>query len=84
MVANLSSHKAGIEPIICSIFDTVTYLQGWDERWKEFSDWAKRGQDNINALHKLVDEDTYAFQQIQSSFGLPRGSPEEIAKRYFN
>ncbi|MEP6466811.1 MAG: glutamate formimidoyltransferase, partial [Parafilimonas sp.] len=50
---------------------------GWDERWKEFSDWADKGQYYKNELLKLVDADTKAFNQIMSAFGLSKSTEEE-------
>lgn len=54
---------------------------GWDDRWEEFSDWAEKGQGILKALVGLVDEDTAAFGRIMAAFGMPKGSPEEIAAR---
>ncbi|HVA98415.1 MAG TPA: glutamate formimidoyltransferase [Bacteroidia bacterium] len=54
-----------------------SHKPGWDERWKEFSDWAERGQFYKNELVKLVDEDTNAFNKIMSAFALPKASEEE-------
>ncbi|MHC1704112.1 MAG: glutamate formimidoyltransferase [Tenuifilaceae bacterium] len=54
---------------------------GWDERWKEFSDWAEKGKSYMDQLIKLVDEDTIAFNRIMDAFGLPKGSDEEKAAR---
>jgi glutamate formiminotransferase/formiminotetrahydrofolate cyclodeaminase len=57
------------------------HKRGWDERWKEFSDWAEKGKDIQNKLLELVDEDTEAFNRILSAFGLPKKSDEEIKFR---
>ena len=54
-----------------------SHKQGWDERWKEFSDWADKGQYYKNELLKLVDADTKAFDQIMSAFGLSKSTEEE-------
>lgn len=54
---------------------------GWDERWKEFSDWADKGKFYMDQLINLVDEDTNAFNKIMDAFGLPKGSDEEKAAR---
>ena len=54
-----------------------SHKQGWDERWKEFSDWADKGQYYKNELLKLVDADTKAFNQIMSAFGLSKSTEEE-------
>ena len=54
-----------------------SHKPGWDERWKEFSDWADKGQYYKNELLKLVDADTKAFNQIMSAFGLSKSTEEE-------
>ncbi|MDE6494522.1 MAG: glutamate formimidoyltransferase [Bacteroidales bacterium] len=54
---------------------------GWDERWKEFSDWAEKGQELKDELLHLVDEDTAAFNKIMDAFGLPKKTDEEKAAR---
>ncbi|MCM1531213.1 MAG: glutamate formimidoyltransferase [Bacteroides sp.] len=54
---------------------------GWDERWKEFSDWAEKGQAMKDELLHLVDEDTNAFNKIMDAFGLPKKTDEEKAAR---
>lgn len=54
---------------------------GWDERWKEFSDYAEQGQSVMKELLSLVDEDTAAFNRIMSAFGLPKGTDEEKEAR---
>ena len=50
---------------------------GWDERWKEFSQWADKGQALMTELLQLVDEDTQAFNRIMNAFGLPKKTEEE-------
>ncbi|MBN1199021.1 MAG: glutamate formimidoyltransferase [Bacteroidales bacterium] len=58
-----------------------SHKAGWDDRWKEFSDWADKGQRIKDELLFLVDEDTRAFNRIMDAFGLPKGSDEEKAAR---
>jgi glutamate formiminotransferase/formiminotetrahydrofolate cyclodeaminase len=58
-----------------------SHKAGWDNRWKEFSDWAEKGQQYKNELLFLVDEDTRAFNRIMDAFGLPKGSDEEKKAR---
>ena len=53
------------------------HKRGWDDRWKEFSDWAEKGKDIQNSLLQLVDEDTRAFNRIMDAFSLPKKSDEE-------
>ena len=49
----------------------------WDNRWKEFSDWAVKGQQYKNKLLHLVDEDTNAFNKIIEGFRMPKGTEQE-------
>lgn len=54
---------------------------GWDDRWKEFSDYAERGHALMTKLLALVDEDTAAFNKIMAVFSMPKATPEEKAAR---
>ena len=58
-----------------------SHKKGWDERWKEFSNYAERGQKIKDDLLKLVDEDTRAFNKIMEAFSLPKTSDAEKAAR---
>ncbi len=58
-----------------------SHKRGWDSRWKEFSDWAEKGQTLMNELLSLVDEDTAAFNKIMDVFSMPKGTEEEKAAR---
>lgn len=58
-----------------------SHKRGWDERWKEFSDWAEKGQKYKDELLHLVDEDTNAFNRIMSAFGLSKATDEEKKAR---
>ena len=57
------------------------HKRGWDDRWKEFSIWAEKGQAIMKELVGLVDEDTAAFDRIMAAFGLPKGTEDEKAAR---
>ena len=58
-----------------------SHKPGWDDRWKEFSGWASKGQDILSRLLALTDEDTAAFNMIMSALGMPKGTDEEKAAR---
>lgn len=58
-----------------------SHKRGWDDRWKEFSDWADKGQRYKDTLLRLVDEDTNAFNRIMAAFSLPKGTKEEKSAR---
>jgi glutamate formiminotransferase / formiminotetrahydrofolate cyclodeaminase len=53
------------------------HKKGWDERWREFSDWAEKGKKIQNELLLLVDEDTRAYQRLMDAFSLPKSSDED-------
>lgn len=57
------------------------HKKGWDDRWKEFSAWAKKGQKIKDELLYLVDEDTNAFNKIMEAFSLPKSSEQEVKTR---
>jgi glutamate formiminotransferase/formiminotetrahydrofolate cyclodeaminase len=58
-----------------------SHKAGWDNRWKEFSDWAEKGMALQKELLLLVDEDTVAFNQIMEAYGLPKETETEKAAR---
>jgi len=58
-----------------------SHKRGWDDRWEEFSNWAEQGQELKDALLRLVDEDTQAFNAIIAAFRLPKGTEEEKETR---
>lgn len=54
---------------------------GWDDRWEEFSDFAVQGNELMEKLLHLVDEDTEAFNRIMAVFAMPKGTEAEKAER---
>jgi len=54
-----------------------SHKRGWDEKWKEFSDWAEKGKAIQNSLLQMVDEDTRAFKRIMEAFSLPKKTEDE-------
>ncbi|MFC2132796.1 cyclodeaminase/cyclohydrolase family protein, partial [Bacteroidota bacterium] len=58
-----------------------SHKRGWDNRWKEFSDWAEKGQYYKDELLKMVDEDTRAFNKIMDAFGLSKSTDAEKEAR---
>ena len=57
------------------------HKRGWDDRWKEFSDVAEKGQAVMEELLALIDEDTAAFDRIMDCFSMPKGTDAEKAAR---
>jgi glutamate formiminotransferase/formiminotetrahydrofolate cyclodeaminase len=58
-----------------------SHKRGWDDRWEEFSDWAEKGKTFHDALLRLIDEDTEAFNRVMAAFGLPKESETEKQER---
>jgi glutamate formiminotransferase/formiminotetrahydrofolate cyclodeaminase len=58
-----------------------SHKRGWDDRWKDFSDWAVKGMHYQEKLLFLVDEDTRAFNKIMESFGMSKNTDEEKKAR---
>lgn len=57
------------------------HKRGWDDRWREFSDWADKGQQLVSALTRLIDEDTVAYNSIITAYCLPKATVEEKEAR---
>lgn len=57
------------------------HKRGWDERWKEFSDVACRGQELLGELLDAVDEDTASFDAIMAALKMPKATESEKAER---
>ena len=58
-----------------------SHKRGWDDHWKEFSDWADKGIAIQSELIRLIDEDTDAFNKIMEAFKLPKTNDQEKKKR---
>jgi glutamate formiminotransferase/formiminotetrahydrofolate cyclodeaminase len=78
VAAYMGALGAGLATMVANL---SSHKRGWDERWKEFSDIAEKGQALVTELTALVDEDTAAFDAIMNAFGLPKESAEEKAAR---
>ncbi|MGH7581808.1 MAG: glutamate formimidoyltransferase [Gemmatimonadales bacterium] len=58
-----------------------SHKRGWDDRWKEFSEQADRGQTIKQELVRLVDDDTRAFGAVMAAFALPKATAADKAAR---
>lgn len=58
-----------------------SHKAGWDDRWKEFSDYAEKAMMIQKDLLELVDEDTRAFNRVMDALGMPKGSDHEKVAR---
>ena len=78
VAANMGALGAALSTMVANL---SSHKRGWDDRWKEFSDWAEKGQAVMSELISLIDEDTAAFDRIMAAFSLPKGTEEEKAAR---
>ncbi len=79
---SISAYVAALGASLATMVANLSsHKKGWDNRWKEFSDWADKGQYYKNQLVKLVDADTNAFNKIMNAFAMPKGNDAEKALR---
>lgn len=78
IAAYVGSLSAALATMVANL---SSHKPGWDERWKEFSDVAEKGQALKDELLHLVDEDTNSFNKIMNALGLPKKTDEDKAKR---
>ncbi len=76
--AYMSSLGAALGTMVANL---SSHKAGWDARWEEFSAWADKGQELMNELLYLVDEDTNAFNKIMDVFAMPKATDEEKKAR---
>ncbi len=76
--AYMGSLSAALGTMVANL---SSHKPGWDARWEFFSEWAEKGQDLMNHLLWLVDEDTEAFNRIMAVFSMPKSTDEEKAAR---
>lgn len=75
--ATLGSLGAALATMVANL---SSHKRGWDDRWEEFSEWAERGKAHYDALLRLIDEDTEAFNDLMAAFGLPKTAERERAE----
>ncbi len=79
---SISAYAASLGAALSTMVANLSANKGgWDDRWKEFSDWADKGQHFQAQLLALVDADTAAFNGIMDSYGMPNASDEQKAAR---
>ena len=80
---SIAAYTAALGAALATMVANLSaHKKGWDHRWKEFSDWAEKGQTCKDELMRLVDADTQAFNGIMAAFSLPKGNEQEKAIRH--
>ncbi|MFN4122405.1 MAG: glutamate formimidoyltransferase [Flavobacteriales bacterium] len=79
---SISAYMGALAAALATMVANLSsHKRGWDNRWKEFSDYAGQGQQLKDKLLQIVDEDTRAFNRIMDAFSLPKSTDEEKAQR---
>lgn len=79
---SISAYMGSLAAALATMVANLSaHKAGWDDRWKEFSDYAEQGQAIMTELLALVNEDTAAFNLIMAALGLPKGTDEEKQAR---
>jgi glutamate formiminotransferase/formiminotetrahydrofolate cyclodeaminase len=79
---SISAYMGAVGAALATMVANLSaHKRGWDDRWKEFSEWADQGKAIQERLLQLVDEDTRAFNRIMAAFGLSKKSPGEQQAR---
>lgn len=63
------------------VANLTAHKAAYDDRWEYFSNVAEKGEDIMERLLHLVDEDTDAFNRIMDVFTMPKGTDAEKAAR---
>lgn len=79
---SISAYMGALAAALATMVANLSaHKPGWDDRWKEFSDYAEDGRASVDRLISLVDEDTSAFNAIMAALGLPKVTDAEKAAR---
>ncbi|HLO60631.1 MAG TPA: glutamate formimidoyltransferase [Bacteroidales bacterium] len=76
--ATLGALGASLAAMVANL---SSHKAGWDERWKEFSDYAEKCMAVQHDLLVMVDEDTRAFDGVMKAIGMPKSTDAEKAER---
>lgn len=63
------------------VANLTAHKAAYDDRWEEYSEIAEKGQELMDRLLHLVDEDTAAFNRIMDVFAMPKKTDAEKAAR---
>lgn len=79
---SISAYMGALGAALGTMVANLTAHKGaYDDCWEKYSDAAEKGQDIMERLLHLVDEDTEAFNRIMDVFAMPKGTDAEKAAR---
>ncbi|MDE6271475.1 MAG: glutamate formimidoyltransferase [Muribaculaceae bacterium] len=79
---SISAYMGALAAALGTMVANLTaHKAAFDDRWEEFSDAAEEGQNLMDQLLHLVDEDTAAFNRIMDVFAMPKKTDADKAAR---
>ncbi|MBD5358807.1 MAG: glutamate formimidoyltransferase [Bacteroides sp.] len=79
---SISAYMGALAAALATMVANLTaHKAAYDDRWEEFSNVAEKGQDLMERMLHLVDEDTAAFNRIMDVFAMPKKTDAEKAAR---
>lgn len=79
---SISAYMGALAAALGTMVANLTaHKAAYDDRWEEFSDAAEKGQELMDRLLHLVDEDTEAFNRIMDVFAMPKKTDADKAAR---
>lgn len=79
---SISAYMGALAAALGTMVANLTaHKAAYDDRWEEFSDAAEEGQELLEQLLHLVDEDTAAFNRIMDVFAMPKKTDADKAAR---
>lgn len=79
---SISAYMGALAAALGTMVANLTaHKAAFDDRWEEFSNAAEEGQDLMEQLLHLVDEDTAAFNRIMDVFAMPKKTDADKAAR---
>lgn len=79
---SISAYMGALGAALATMVANLTaHKAAYDDRWDTFSAVAEKGQDVMERLLHLVDEDTAAFNRIMDVFAMPKKTDADKAAR---
>ena len=79
---SISAYMGALAAALGTMVANLTaHKAAYDDCWNDYSEAAEQGQELMEQLLHLVDEDTAAFNRIMDVFAMPKKTDEEKAAR---
>ena len=79
---SISAYMGALAAALGTMVANLTaHKAAYDEVWEKYSDYAEEGQNLMEQLLHLVDEDTAAFNRIMDVFAMPKKTGADKAAR---